>query len=474
MRKKKVVNLEHFNNFDKNSKEIRTKMFYNYLPTTSLKNSKGVRSALFPKSKTNNAEKELKISSTGITAVKGIGYFKQYHPTNKITTHRLLIYGDDKKVYINQMIDDTWDLFWLYNLEFDSAPIILDFKKEDSDAIILASENNMKIWQTGYSPYTIEDVPIITSMCMNDGVLFCCIKEPAYKIWFATDLNPENVGNITKNSGYISLEDNIGEARKILAFDESVYVFRDYGITKISKYQNDFSATQVYLSNTKIFVNTVNVCGNVILFMTREGLYSFNGVKVKKTGISLINSLNVENDGAVASSLGEKYYLALRINFDDDNENFEENDCINNAILVVNTCDFSYEIIRGVDVKSMLAVKTEVFEKMLLIFNNGPVEKIGEITDKSVFMNNPLPKFWECGSVVDNVNMKLFTKLSVVADKGVKFSLKYEDKVSIFTTYSSGINEFVFKICCKDLQMEISSTNESAIVEKVTLDYYEY
>jgi len=140
---------------------------------------------MFPKNPTNKLERELDIVSKGITSVDGLAYFKQYHPTNKVTSHRLLIYGNDKKVYINQMLDDTWELFWLYNLEFDTAPIIMNFKKDDIDSVILASNETMKIWQTGFSPYTIENVPIITSMCMNEGVLFCTIKQPAHKIWYA-------------------------------------------------------------------------------------------------------------------------------------------------------------------------------------------------------------------------------------------------------------------------------------------------
>lgn len=474
MREKKVVSITRFDNFDKNSNGILAKTFYNYLPSNKLNNSKGVRNAMFPQNATNKIEKELEIEAKGIASIEGISYFKQYHPNNKITTYRLLIYGNDNKVYINQMLDDTWELFWLYSLEFDSAPIVMNFKKDDTDAVILASNETMKIWQTGYSPYTVANAPIITSMCMNDNVLFCTIKQPSHKIWYATDLDPENVGNISKYSGYVCLEDDLGDAKKVVAFNEDVYVFRDYGISKISKYYSEYTASQVYLSNTKIYTNTVSVCGNNILFMTNDGLYSFNGVKVSKTNIDLINSLSFENDGAVASSLGEKYYLALHMDFKDGKEILTENSCVNNVIMVVDTRDFSYEIIRGIDVKSMLPVKTDVFEKMLLTFNNGPIEKIGEVVDSSVFMCDALPKFWSCGSVVDGLNTKLFTKLFVVCDKGVKFSLKYDNKTTNFTAYKFGINEFMFKICCKDLQLEISSSEESAVVEKVALEYYEY
>ena len=474
MRTKKTVEIKRFDNFDKNSNEILTEKFYNYKPTNQLSNSKGVTVAKFPRNATNKQESELNISSTGITSVEGIAYFKQYFSKSKLTTHRLLVYGNDKKVYINQMIDNDYDLYWLYSLTFNTSPIVLTYKKDDADAAILASEDQMVVWETSYSPYTIEDAPIITSMCMNEGVLFCTILDPAFKIWYATDLSAENIGNISKNSGYISLEDDLGYARKVVTFNENVYVFRDYGISKVSLVKKETFVSQVYLSNTKIYANTVCVCGNNILFMTKDGLYSFNGIKVTKTKVNLLSELSVENKGAVASSLGEKYYLALHMDFEDNEQILSETDCVNNALIIVDTCDFSYEIVRGVDIKSLLPIKTDVFEKMLVIFNNGPVDKIGQIENLSKFMDDNLPKYWCSGSVVNNMNTKLFTKLIVNADEGVKFTLIYDNKQTHFITYKNGINEFVFKLCCKDMKIEISSSLENAEVNNLVLEYYEY
>lgn len=472
MRNKRVVELKCFDNFKK--EEIQTKSFYNYFPSKVLKNTHGIQNALFPKNPTNATLNELNISGAGISKIEGVGYFKQYFPKEKYMAHRLLIYADDKKMYINQMIDDNYDLFWLYNLKFESTPLILPFKKDDEDSVIMVSDDTMKIWTTMYSPYTIKDVPQITSMCMNDSVLFCTIKDPAHKVWYATDLTAENVGQISTTSGYISLEDNLGEAKKVIAFNESVYVFRDYGISKINYIKGESLVTQVYMSNTKIYANTVSVCGNNILFMTKEGLNTFNGVKVKKADMHLFNEVPIENSGAVASAMGEKYYLALNLNFEDNKNILCEPDCVNNVLIILDTNDFSYEIIRGVDIKSMTPVQNEEFEKMLVIFNTGHVDKIGEIVKTPICFDENLPKFWESESLTTDMNVKLFTKLKINADKGVKTTLNYDDKKISFTTYKSGINEFVFKIICKDIKIEISSFEQSGIVEKVELEYYEY
>ena len=57
--------------------------------------------------------------------------------------------------------------------------------------------------------------------------------------------------------------------------------------------------------------NTISVCGNVILFTNAEGVYTFDGVRVQKSKLA-INKIVASLDNAVATSLGETYYLALK------------------------------------------------------------------------------------------------------------------------------------------------------------------
>lgn len=474
MKEKKRIEIDTFNNFN-SSNNIHTEKFYNFFPSNKLASSQGVAVAKFPKMYTDMTEEELDIEDLDINSVCGVSYFKMYFPDSQNTQHRILIYGDDNKVYINQLFSGSSMLLWLFNLQFNSPPVSLSYKTDDTDSIILTSSDKMVVWHTNYSPYEIENVPIITSMCMNDEVLFCTIKDPAFKIWYATNLDAENVGQVSAESGYISLEDDLGYSRKILTFNEDIYVFRDYGISKINYIKNDISVSQIYLSNTKIYADTVSICGNVIMFMTKDGIYSFNGVKVTKTDVNIKTLLPSTNEHTTASSLGQKYYLALRLNFNDNKEILcETGDYINNALVIIDIIDYSYEIIRGVDIKSLLPVKTELFEKMLVTFNTINNSQLGQIVETSSCFDTSLPKYWQSSNLTNNFNTKLFTKLSIQASENVTFNLIYDDKNISFSTYKDGLNEFCFKILCKQVKLEISSNETNASVDKVVLDYYEY
>ena len=463
--KPKRININSFDNCSS---------FYNYRPKLTLNNSMGVGVAKFPSEITDPTEIELNIDGLGLDSVDGVAFVKLFQEKTGQTQNRILLYGSDKKIYINELFFQDTELYWMFNLRAESAPVTLAYKKDGIDTVILTSEEEMKIWKAGYSPKSIENVPIITSMCMNEGVLFCTIKEPAFNIWYATDLGVESVGSTNKNSGYIMLEDDLGYARKVITFDQDVYIFRDYGISKINYVKGEISVTQIYESTTKINCNTVAACGNFILFTTNSGVFSFNGVKVSKTNINIESLLPSINENSVGACLNDKYYLALKLNFGDEKQILCENvNYVNNAILIIDTNDFSFEIIRGVDVKSIVPIKTEVFEKVLLTFNSEHENRLGQIVNTSTCFNDPLPKYWGSGDLVENFNPKVFTKLEVKADKDVKFNLHFEDKTISFTTYKSGINQFCFKIYSKDMKISISSSSAEAKVENVALEYYE-
>lgn len=472
MKDKKRIEVGRFDLTDEKGK-ICCNKFYNYIPTTLLKDSMGVETCKLPLTKDSVDLYEIELPSD-IGKVVGLTVFKQYFPNSGENVCRLLIYCDNKKVYLHQMFSEYPGVVWLYKLEFENNPITLAYKYNDTDAIIITDGNNMKIWRTNYNPMTVEGVPVITDMCINEGVLFCTLKDPSNKIWYATDLNPEIVGSIGKYSKYIELNSELGKANRVIVMNGDVYAIRDYGISKISLLGGEFIVSDIYSTNTLIFSKTVAVCDNLLIFMTKNGLYSYNGASVKpiKLGFSfeITNALNMN-----ACSFGGKYYLTCRLNFDDDHKVLCENsEYVNNSLVVLNTDDFSCQIIRGVDVNNMLVLKTETLEKLLVTFNTGNVNKIAEVVDSSSYFEGGLPKFWSSDEIFKDYDVKLFTKLAVNSDKDVRIKLKYDSGEQVFSTYKSGINEFAFRIISKQLKIEIASEEKSAEVKHLYLDYYDY
>ena len=472
MKTKKRLEIKTFNNFS-NINNIQVHNFYNYKNNTKLEVSNGISNPKLRYSPDDAREYSLKLEEAGIQKVEGLNCIKQYFPNSKKTVYRLLIYANDNKLYFNQLLNYTGDVFDLYQLQFSSAPSVLGYKKDDSDITILADKEKMVFYKVNMLPYEVADLPIITSICLNDDYMYCTLEDPAYKIWYTKSKDIEIVGTTDNLSGFISLDDELGDARKVAVLDKEVYVFRDYGISKITQIKGEIQISNVYSSNSRIFPNTVCVSGEEALFMTQEGIYRFNGYRVSKCNLNF-EHLKISGLNANGGSLGDKYYLAVRIDFNDDLKILcEQGDFVNNALIIIDVNTSSYQLIRGVDIKSFLPVKTDVYEKILMVFNSGN-NGIGEIVDESVFFNENLPKYWISENLFNDTDAKLFTKLSVNAEKDVKIKLVHDDKTTTFSTYKTGTNEFTFKIYAKQLKIEISSILSNADVDSVCLDYYVY
>ncbi len=176
----------------------------------------------------------------------------------------------------------------------------------------------------------------------------------------------------------------------------------------------------------------------------------------------------------IFNSLGNKYYLALKLNFNDGKSVLcEQGDYTNNALMIIDTEDSQIEIIRGVDIKSLLPVKTEVFEKMLAIFNGEHKDKIGEIIEITSAFGNTLSSCWESENLCVDDKNKLFTSLSVDTNAGVQIKLKTEKGTFAFETQNNGYQKFHFKIPAREMKVEISSGVSNLTLDNLVLTYYE-
>jgi len=99
MKQKKRLEISRFDNENKTD-SICFDKFYNYLPTNNLKSMVGIKNAEFPYSYESDETYNLTMP-TGVTKFEGISTFKQHFPNRDNDVYRLLVYGDDKKLYAN-------------------------------------------------------------------------------------------------------------------------------------------------------------------------------------------------------------------------------------------------------------------------------------------------------------------------------------------------------------------------------------
>lgn len=463
-------------------KNVQTKFdcmeIYNFNSSDgSLKKGIGVKELTVYMENDINSEKfELDYQSLGLEYINKVMHFKQYFASSGNTTHRLLIHGSDNKLYIYQMYSGLNTINWTYQLSFETIPVVLEYKKDGLDSILISANDKLIVWSTGRTPYELTNVPTITSMCVFNDVLYCTIAGESDKIWYTSNLNPENIGTESDTTKYLLLSDERGASRKVVTFKENVYIFRDYGISRLNDYKKDDIPTynQIYLSDTKIYSNTIAVCGDYIIFMTRDGVYKFNGASVSKVDVLPESLLGKINEYAASTNLQDKYYLALKMDFGDNRLVGCENnpDMKNNALIKLDLQDNSIQIVRGIDIKDMLALKAGFEEKIIVTFNSGYQSKIGEIVDNGVCFDDVLPKHYSSNYVIQG-DMDDITLRNIVVDcsAGVTLKIITEQGEYSFDAYCNGINKFQTIINCKKFKIELDSSDVEPYVNTVQIEY---
>jgi hypothetical protein len=199
--------------------------------------------------------------------------------------------------------------------------------------------------------------------------LFATSTGESNQIWFSKELDPINWDINLESAGFIEMNDERGALLKVMSFLDYVYVFREFGITRISAYadQTQFFVSHLFTSSGRICPDTVTLCGDHVIFLTSSGLYAFDGLQTYKILEQIFDGIK-DIDNARSVYYNGKYYLACNYDFSDGQKiHCENTDYVCNAVIEYDTIRKTYIIYRGIDIASFLVLK--IGSKELLTFS---------------------------------------------------------------------------------------------------------
>jgi hypothetical protein len=312
-------------------------------------------------------------------------FYKRYDFENLKEDDRLLVYCDDKKIYELKLNNIDNEFIEIEGLVFENPPEALNYKYNSEDVIIFSTENEgIKIYSARGYPIEISNTPKITSMCMHYERLFATTGGEKTSLWFSDDFDPLNWYISLDEAGFIDMPDERGALLKVISFLDYVYVFRSYGISRITAYadQTEFSASKLFVSSGKIFGDTVTVCGDRVIFLAEDGLYQFDGIYTKRIleGYDrLILSDNILT--AKGEFLNGKFYLAFNLEIEGENKR---------VLLTYNISEkTSYISILPIDDVTKIAANT--FSKLVFIANG----KLCQLCEMPRLIDTPLNMVWQ-------------------------------------------------------------------------------
>lgn len=388
------------------SKGINTKVNENILPLNyavntynysynsgALKEGLGIKSLEIPIGSTTKSM----ILPSSVNKVLKFWFYRRYDNVNNKFSPLMMIYCDDKKLYYGRL--DTLDNeFRETGLEFDVEPIGMNYRLDGVDSFLCCVPNGIGVYSNTKCLIYTENVPSITSAALHAGRLFATTGGDQSQLWFSDDLNPTNWNVNEFDGGYIELTDDRGTLKKVIESNNYLYVIREYGISRVSGWgmQSDFNVKNLYLTTGKLYYNSAILCGRIIMMLCRDGIYYFNGEEMNKLQLGLDKYFeNTDNSNAVGAFLDNKYYLACRLNYNDNVVvGCENSDYINNTLLEYDFNNGDLNLLRGVDICSLTAFQTEDFSKLITCFNGENSTLIGELTHDGKVFNQITEKVW--------------------------------------------------------------------------------
>lgn len=448
------------------------KRCYNYtVKNGALKNGIGFRELRLPKSDQDLTDERI-IETKYNDDIKAIWLYKYFDPKLNKPNYQLMYYTTGGKIMwfaLTYEYPYTFEIAsFIYSQEVPNA---INYRLDGLDYMIFSSKTEgMWKYNCTKTAQKIENGPSIASMCLHYERLFAIIENGEHnRLSFSASLDPTNFNESLSEGGFIEMQDERGPLNRVVSFNDYVYVFRDFGVARVSAYgdQTNFSVSQLFISSAKIYGNSVCVCGDRIMFLSRDGIMSFDGYTTQKLNLGIESLLiNVTNENCSSLYYNGKYYLALKLNFDDGEqigcESYNEG-YINNAIIEVDLKTLDVNISRGMDIRSMIVVDNGSFCKVVACFNGEFKDKLGEMTHDGEIFGTPLKKCWTSpkSNLGYPTKIKRIKEVLIKTKSDCKINVKTETKDKTFFVTGSNKSQRK-KIDVFGEQIEISFISDKA------------
>ena len=311
---------------------------------------------------------------------------------------KLIIYMSNGYLYYMDIFGEDVDFTKIESSFFSSSPNFLNYRLNSEDVLIVTSPTDeMLIWNGVEDAYRVAEAPKIASMTIHYERLFATSTGESNQIWFSKELDPINWDINLESAGFIEMNDERGALLNVMSFLDYVYVFREFGITRISAYadQTQFFVSHLFTSSGRICKNTVTLCGDHVIFLTSSGLYAFDGLQTYRI-LDEIASAITDIDNARSVFYNGKYYLACKFDFSDGQKVLCENSAhICNAVIEYDTIKKSYILYRGIDINSFLVLK--IGSKELLTFTSQGEQSgfLSVFSQGGQYYNSDFIKVWQ-------------------------------------------------------------------------------
>lgn len=348
-----------------------------------------------------DVKKTMSVPST-VSEIKNFWFFNNYNKTYEEFQPVLVFYTSENKLYWAPMYTTDTNFYELLNLTFNSEPVAINMYIDGRNRIVFCSNNEndqLTAWDGQNFPVSYPDTPKINTLATHANRLFATVGNMKNELWFSDETNPCNWNVSEFDGGYIEINDERGGLNNVISYKNYLYIIREFGISRVSGYgeQTDFTIKHLALSNSRIYEKSAILCGDIILMLCRDGLYSFDGINFSKIDAGFVDMITkFDNSNAIGGFLDGKYYLACKLDFGDGQQIGCEatQGYQNNALIEFDINSGEYLIMRGVDICALRPIQIDKTSKLVACFKTQYQNKLGELTHSGKIFDTVSKKVW--------------------------------------------------------------------------------
>ena len=368
-------------------------------------------------------------------------YFKNYDVESGEDKDVLLCYSSNGTMYFCNLYESEPN-FIETGIWFKSTPTAVTYNNGGDNVILLSSQSDPLCVFDGKGFKYVDGAPKFNSMCVHNERVFATEDKKSTSLWFSDDFNPLNWYISIDEAGFIDFPDERGPLLKVISFLDYVYIFREYGITRLSAYgnQEDFSVSNLHCKVGKIYGESVTDCGNYIYFLSSDGIYKFNGVDAVKILDCYDTFLEgVDNSESSGLFYNGKFWLKLKMKIDKKEQN---------VLLVYNLHSGTSYIMKDCKITSICLFDGKNKE-IVAIYDKGV--KVARVIDGyGKLFDKPLKKVWQgiesdfslpCEKILYKITLNLEDDAEVIVScDGIKHYYKVNSTKNCITPKLKGKN----------------------------------
>lgn len=393
-------------------------------------------------------------------------FYKRFNPSSGACDDRIMTYCADGYIYERSVSGGS--LSKVAGLHFNSAPAGECYNFNGEDVIIFSCKSGGMLIYNGLSVTAAPTAPTVSSMCVHGERLFLTDGAENNSLWFSDDFDPTNWNISLSEAGFIDMSGFRGRLLKVISFGGYLYVFRSYGITRVTAYgdQNGFSVSDLYVSSGKIYENSVTVCGDCVLFFASDGLYRFDGLSAKRISDPYRDFIDFSFDAVKGVYFNGRAYFIMRMKFEDENAV---------CLLRLDPKNYAdYYFVRGAEISDMVVIGGENSYKLCLLSSDG---RLSELADTATAYGVPLTKAWlgKLGDFGLPAKRKLLEKLSLYSDGDINVVVTADDRKYAYAVAGKPCKSELRPLVTGDrFSVKITSKELNAKVVGLTLAFRYY